>query len=247
MQVSIMRDGLRLRGQLDKKVPGNCPAAILFHGFSGDLGYESWSPYQMLTERLTDAGLAVVRFDFNGHGKSDGDFSKMDVLNELEDAIAIFSYVRTLDFVTDIYVVGHSQGGVVAGMLAGCYPDVLKRLVLLAPAASLKTDAQKGECMGTVYDTEHIPDTILVGGDRQVGGHYFRIAKWLPIYEVTGLYSGPALIVCGGKDVVVNEAAVRRYDEVLANSSLKLYPELDHGLFGPDQKCMLKEVTEFLT
>lgn len=47
-------------------------------------------------------------------------------------------------------------------MLAGLYPDVIKKLILLAPAATLKEGAQQGICMGTKYDTEHIPATVLV-------------------------------------------------------------------------------------
>lgn len=247
MQISVVRDGLYLRGVLDKKVTGKCPVAVFFHGFSADLGYEKENPFQVLAEYLTDAGLAVVRFDFNGHGKSDGEFSKMDVLNELEDAIAILTYVRKLDFATEIYVVGHSQGAVVAGMLAGCYPDVIKRLVLLAPAATLKADAQRGVCMGTVYDTEHIPEIVCVGGDRPVGGHYFRIAKWLPIYEVTGLFQGPSLVISGGEDTVVSEEDARHYQEVLADCTLKLPEKLDHGLGGMDRESVFQEIVAFLT
>lgn len=96
------------------------------------MGYERDGLFQALADLLTEKGIAVVRFDFNGHGKSDGSFTDMNVLNEIEDAIAILEYVRKLDFVTEIYVIGHSQGGVVAGMLAGYYPDVIHKLVLLA-------------------------------------------------------------------------------------------------------------------
>lgn len=246
MQFSVMRDGLYLRGIVDKKGDGKCPAVILLHGFSGNMGCEKGNIFQIITDRLVDAGMAVIRFDFNGHGESDGDFSKMDVLNELEDAIAVLSYVKSLDFVTEIYVTGHSQGGVVAGLLAGCYPDVIRRLALLAPAASLKTDAQKGECMGTVYDTEHIPEVVRVGGGLPVGGHYFRIAKWLPLYEVAGLYKGDALVVCGGEDVVVDEGAASRYGQVIEACKVERIEKLDHGLQGEGQEVMLQELVEFL-
>lgn len=70
--------------------------------------------------------MYVIRFDFDGHGKSDGNFSDMDVLRELLDAIEILKYVQKYSFITDIYVLGHSQGGVVGGMLAGLYPDIIK-------------------------------------------------------------------------------------------------------------------------
>lgn len=89
----------------------------------------------------------------------------MDLFRKLTDAIAILRYVCALPYVTDIYLLGHSMGGVVAGMLAGLYPDVVKKLILLAPAATLKTDAMQGTCMGTKYDTWHIPDTLLLYDD----------------------------------------------------------------------------------
>jgi pimeloyl-ACP methyl ester carboxylesterase len=248
MEISIMRDGLCLRGRQEGPVEGAHPAVILFHGFTGDLGYEKDSLFAILSEKLTEKGLVTVRFDFNGHGKSDGAFVHMDVLNEIEDAIAILQYVRRLEYVTDIYVLGHSQGGVVAGMLAGLYPDVIRRLVLLAPAATLKDDARKGVCMGTEYDTEHIPQTVaLNGGAHVVGGHYFRIAKLLPIYEVTGRFRGPVLDIHGRADEVVDASASKRYKEVLENCRLLIDDGLDHGLEGTGRERAIEEVVRFCT
>ena len=247
MDINIKRDGLTLRGRLERPdTESKCPAAIIFHGFTGDLGYERDGLFQVLADLLTEKGIAVVRFDFNGHGKSDGGFTDMNVLNEIEDAIAILEYVRKLDFVTEIYVIGHSQGGVVAGMLAGYYPDVIHKLVLLAAAATLKDDAQKGVCMDAVYDTQHIPDTVCVGGEHVVGGHYFRIAKLLPIYEVTGNYQGPALVIHGIHDAVVDASAAVRYQECLKNCRLELMEGIDHGLQGDEYAQMVKAVVNFL-
>ena len=79
-----------------------------------------------IANSLRDENIASVRFDFNGHGDSDGKFENMTVLNEIEDANAILNYVKTDPHVRNIYLVGHSQGGVVASMLAGLYPDLIK-------------------------------------------------------------------------------------------------------------------------
>ena len=247
MNVEIKRDGLVLRGLVDKSDVKKGPAAIIFHGFNGDLGYTPENIYSMISDSLVAAGISTIRFDFDGHGKSDGNFSDMDVLREIEDAIAILKYARTLDFVTDIYVIGHSQGGVVGGMLSGLYPDAVSRLVLLAAAATLKDDAARGTCMGVQYDTEHIPDIVVLNeGKTKVGGHYFRIAKNLPVYEVTSNYSGKSLIVYGGKDTVVNETAAKRYSEVLRDNRLQKYNELDHCLEGTDQKNLITDIVKFL-
>jgi pimeloyl-ACP methyl ester carboxylesterase len=247
MDVAIQREGITLRGKIDRPDAEHCPTVLLFHGFAGNIGEADEDLNSMIAKALKESGIATVRFDFSGHGKSDGKFIEMDVLREIEDAIAILKYVRTLPFVTDISIIGHSQGGVVGGMLAGFYADVIKRLVLLAPAATLKEDAKQGFCMGTVYDTEHIPDVVAINnGSLAVGGHYFRIAKHLPIYEVTKSFQGPTLVIHGMQDVVVNLIAAKRYQEELKNCQLELFQNLDHGIGGADQAEAIAKIVEFL-
>jgi len=166
-------------------------------------------------------------------------------MNEIEDAAAFLAYAQGLDFATEISVLGHSQGGVVAGMLAGYYPEVISRLVMLAPAASLKTDAQKGVCMLARYDTQRIPAKVDVGCGHVVGGLYFRMAKSLPIHEVTALFTGPAMAVACGQDTVVDEGEIRRYAEA-ENVAFCRYEGLDHGLAGKEQTQLFADVVKFL-
>lgn len=247
MDTEIKRDGIILKGRVETpKQQGPYPAVIMFHGFGGDLGYHKGDLFTKISAQLTAAGLASVRFDFNGHGKSEGAFSDMDVLRELEDAIEILKYTCSLDYISEVYVLGHSQGGVVGGLLSGLYPDVIKKLVLMAPAATLKEDAQAGVCMGTKYDTAHIPDNVDVDPFHRVGGHYFRIAKNLPIYELTSKYTGPALVLHGVHDEVVDVHASRVYREKLLNCQLHLFEHLNHGIEGRDQAEAIKEAVQFL-
>lgn len=246
MDVSIIRDGLTLRGKLEKNTEGHCAIAIMFHGFTGSIDDVKGSVFQTISDKLNENGIATIRFDFNGHGKSDGEFSNMNIFNEIGDAIAILEYVRKLDFVTDIYLIGHSQGGVIAGMMAGYYPDVVKKLIMLAPAASLKSDAKKGICMGVTYDTNHIPDYVDVDhGSHLVGGHYFRIAKLLPIYKVTGKFQNPTLILHGKNDEIIDLNAVLKYKDAISNCDLRLYDDLNHGLYGGNQKDLYKDIINF--
>lgn len=147
--------------------------AIIFHGFTAN---RNTSLLKEITNSLRDENIASVRFDFNGHGDSDGKFENMTVLNEIEDANAILNYVKTDPHVRNIYLVGHSQGGVVTSMLAGLYPDLIKKVVLPAPAATLKSDALKGNTQGVTYNPDHIPDRLPFK-DLTLGGFYLRIAQ----------------------------------------------------------------------
>ena len=243
--IALRRAGLTLRGVLEKKVDGPAPLVLMCHGFGGRMDAFPGGWFQEWSDVLTDAGFATLRFDFNGHGHSEGHFRHMTVFSEIEDAAAFLRYAMQLPDVTGISLLGHSQGGVVAGMLAGYYHDKIDNLVMLTPAASLKTDAIQGQCMGTVYDPQQIPDTVRVGRN-QLDGLYFRMAQTLPIYEVTSQFTGPTLVFIGGEDSVVRAEDIRRYGEALPNCTVKEWPTLDHGLGGKERTQAMAEVVNFL-
>lgn len=244
--LALRRGGLTLRGVLEKKTNGPAPLVLMCHGFGGCMDAVPGGYFQEYSDALTAAGFATLRLDFNGHGQSEGRFRDMTPYNEIEDAAVFLQYAMTLPDVTEIYLLGHSQGGVIAGMLAGYYHDVVKKLVMLAPAASLKTDAQQGTCMGKTYDPRHIPDAVQVNLERQVGGLFFRMAQTLPIYEVTGQFKGEALAVIGGKDGVVFAENIRRYGECMPHCRVVEKPTLDHGLGGEEHDETVREIVDFL-
>lgn len=62
---------------------GRIPTAIIMHGFSSNKNTQLMT---LLSDSLLRHGIATVRFDFNGHGESEGKFEEMTVPNEIEDA-----------------------------------------------------------------------------------------------------------------------------------------------------------------
>lgn len=251
MNISIKRDGLTLRGDLLRPHDGKCPTAIIFHGFMGSRGYDKSHIFCKIADALLERGIAVVKFDFDGHGESDGDFSDMNVYSEILDAAKIMDYVRGLDFVTDIYIIGHSQGALVGGMIAGYYREYVKKLVMLAPAATIKDDAQKGSCFGIPYDIYNIPEYITMTNVEKkkfnVGGLYFRIARTLPIYETTSMFEGETLIIHGTNDEAVGVIGSKRYAECMKNVTLELIEGENHGLCAFSLDKTVERVAEFLS
>ena len=113
--------------------------------------------FELICDTLQAHGIASIRFDFNGHGQSEGEFKDMTVPNEIEDAKKVVAYVSSLPYVNGLAIAGHSQGGVVASMTAGELSEALgkpafKAVALMAPAAVLREDAIKGNTMGKMYD-----------------------------------------------------------------------------------------------
>lgn len=245
-ELTIKRDGLRLATILDVPAERNFDLVIMMHGFTSNLGYSATSLFYQLATKLQQSGLATLRFDFNGHGKSDGQLQEMTVLNEIADAKAVLAYARHLPGVQHIYLLGHSQGGVVASMLAGLYPDLVDKLVLMSPAATLKDDALRGQCQGATYDPHHIPQIVRVAG-YDIGGFYFRTAQLLPIYEVAAHFEGAVCLVHGLADTVVDPDASRRYDEIYQNAELHLLADCDHSyMVLPKRRQAIELITNFL-
>ena len=220
-----------------------CPMVMLCHGFSGR---KDGPMFELIADTLMMHGIASIRFDFNGHGDSEGDFVDMTVPNEIEDAMKVYEYVRDLRYVSDVAIVGHSQGGVVASMTAGKLEQGdIKAVALMAPAAVLRDDAIRGSTMGATYDPLDPPEFVNLFGSLKLGRNYITTAFSLPIYETAKAYQGPALIVHGTADRVVPYTYGERYHDIWPKSEIVILDAFDHG-FSPNIYRATDIVSKFL-
>ncbi len=233
-------DTLRLQGSVGKLFtivnrPASkekVPLVIICHGFSGNCR----SPFMTdLSNSIVSQGMAALRFDFNGHGKSDGEFKDMTVLNEIDDLKNVIAWAEKQSWVKDISLVGHSQGGVVVSMVSGELGDKeIKAEVLLAAAAVLRDDALRGNTMGARYDPWNFKGDYIElphspeAGALLLGKNYVETALRLPIYETAANYTGPTLIVQGTHDQIVPYTYAERYNEKIKGSELRLIPDENH-------------------
>ena len=232
--VSIDGDHGRLKALIQKPElkPGEkCPMVIFCHGFNGTM---NGPLFELVADTLQAHGIASIRFDFNGHGGSEGEFKDMTVPNEIEDAKKVVEYVRDLKYVSDLAIVGHSQGGVVASMTAGLLSEELGEpaftaVALMAPAAVLRDDAIRGNTMGKTYDPFDPGEYVELWGGLKLGGNYIRTAFSLPIYETAAKYQGPALIIHGNADRVVPYTYGERFHQIWPKSELVIQEYFDHG------------------
>ena len=212
--------------------PGEkCPMVVFCHGFSGT---KDGPMFELICDTLLAHGIASIRFDFNGHGQSEGEFKDMTVPNEIEDAKKVVAYVRDMRDISDVAIVGHSQGGVVAAMTAGELSEALgepafKAVALMAPAAVLREDAIRGNTMGKNYDPFDPGEYVELYGGLKLGANYIRTAFSLPIYETAAKYQGPALIIHGNADRVVPYTFGERFHQIWPGSEYVLQEYFDHG------------------
>ena len=201
----------------ENKGTGKCPITILVHGFGGD---KNWQLMKLVSDSLQMHGIASIRFDFNGHGESEGDFKDMTVPNEIEDLKRVVRYALQLDGCNGkIGLLGHSQGGVVVSMTAGEMNDTISAVTLLAPAAVLREDAIRGNTFGVLYNPINPPEYVELPGGRKLGREYILTAFRLPIYETAIRYHR-----------VAPYSYSERYKNIWKNSELHFMEEYDHGV-----------------
>lgn len=90
-------------------------------------------PFLILSDYLTRQGIAVLRYDDRGIGKSTGVFSKATTADFADDAEAAVKYILSRPDLKNMAIglIGHSEGGMVAPIVASRNPNV-KFVVLMA-------------------------------------------------------------------------------------------------------------------
>jgi hypothetical protein len=108
---------------------GPFPAVVLITGSGPQDRDESLlghKPFLVLSDYLTRHGIAVLRADDRGTAKSTGNFATATTADFATDTEAGINYLKTRPEVDThkIGLIGHSEGGIIAPMIAARNPDV---------------------------------------------------------------------------------------------------------------------------
>ncbi len=116
----IKVDGAVLSATLS--MPERPRAAVVFVSGSGaqnrDEEIFEHKPFWVLADRLARAGIASLRYDDRGTAQSTGNFATATTFTFCDDAAAAVAMLRELDLCCPVGVIGHSEGGTIAFMLA---------------------------------------------------------------------------------------------------------------------------------
>lgn len=138
------KEKVQLGGTLTKPLSGNgFPAVLLITGSGQQDRDESigmHKPFAVIADQLTKAGIAVLRVDDRGMGKSTGDFKSASSENFASDVMAGIAYLKTRKDIDHarIGLMGHSEGGVIAPYVAARSKDVAFIVMLAGPVVGGK-------------------------------------------------------------------------------------------------------------
>ena len=120
---------------------GKFPVVILISG-SGpqdrDESFMGHKPFLVLSDYLTKQGIGVLRFDDRGNGESTGDFGNATTEDFSKDVLSAITYLKTRNDVDikNIGLIGHSEGGIIAPLVANNSKDVAFMVLLASTGIS---------------------------------------------------------------------------------------------------------------
>jgi alpha/beta superfamily hydrolase len=136
-EVTIENKEQTLSGTLTlPKKEGKFPCVVLISGSGPQnrdeelLGHK---PFLIIADYLTRKGFAVLRYDDRGFGKSTGNFVTATTEDFASDANACVNYLKSRSDITSVGLIGHSEGGLIAPMVASNNKDVAFIVLLAGP------------------------------------------------------------------------------------------------------------------
>lgn len=210
-------------------------------------------PFLVIADYLARRGIATLRYDDRGAGASKGDAANATTEDFMEDAIAGLNMLKDTRKFNKIGVIGHSEGGEIAFMLASrkqvdflvslAGPGVQGDSILLLQNINALRKAG--------YPMTPTKEQIRESIKAQKNPWLDFFIDYDPLVDIREIRV-PALILNGEKDTQV-EAAVnvptieknlprgRKGNYVSKKTKVKVYPDLNH-LF---QHCSTGQAEEY--
>ncbi|MAK81426.1 alpha/beta hydrolase [Phenylobacterium sp.] len=228
-----------------RRIAGRGPTVVWMGGFRSDM---AGTKAEALAQWALQTGRGYVRFDYFGHGESEGDFTQGTITRWREDALAVLDELAP----GPVVPVGSSMGGWIACLAAMVRPDQVRGLVLVAPApdfteklmgpeidsAARRSLAETGVWMRPSDYGEPYPisRTLLEDGDR-----WSILPGPVPI-------TAPVRILQGGEDADVPWRHALELAQAIKSPDVvfQLIKDGDHRLSRPEDLARLIAAVEEL-
>ena len=202
---------------------------------------------KMLAEGLAETGIASLRYDKRGIGKSAVPGltnSDLRIETYINDALLWLDYLHDLNTFKTIVVIGHSEGSLI-GMIASAHQAVSKFVSIAGPGRRIdqlmreQLGAQSASLLKQaepVFDklvqgrlVADIPDSLSVLAGPAIQPYLISQFKFDPVIEITKL-DKPVLVVQGDADIQVTVGDAERLAESNANAKLVVIENMNHVL-----------------
>jgi pimeloyl-ACP methyl ester carboxylesterase len=215
--------------------------------------------FREAAEYLAEHGIATLRYDKRGVGASEGDFYDTGFYDNVADAFSALAFLRSQGEIRPdlAFLLGHSEGALIATRLAGTGADVAGIILLAGPARPgeevLKWQAQQA-IKGMHGFSKGLINLLHIDVQKRMAKQLDKIkrstknsyrkqlvarvnAKWMrefmaydPATDLPNIHV-PVLAITGSKDIQVNPADLERMAELVPDEiEVHEVPDVTHLL-----------------
>ena len=229
-----------------RKRAGHSPGVVWLGGFRSDmLGTKAG----FVDEWAKHRGRAFLRFDYSGHGESDGKFEDGCIGEWFEDALAAFDALTTGPQI----LVGSSMGAWITTLLARARPDRIAGVIFIAPAPDFTerlmwpafSEAQRDAITrdGRIEQPSDYADEPEVITRKLIedGRNHLVMSEPVPI-------NAPVRILQGMQDDAVPWRHALDFAELITSDDVDIVLKKsgDHRLSEPDDLARLQAILDQL-
>lgn len=227
---------------------------VVAHGLG-----EHGGRYSNLVDYFAPLGYAIYALDHRGHGRSGGQRGHVKQFSYYMDDLRIFvQLVKEAQPGKEIFLVGHSLGGLIALIYGLEYPSTLKGVIVSSPGLAIKVKVPFiKEVMGKLLSTviprlamsngippEHIcrDETVVEKYKADALVHDRVTTRWFTEFIAAQAYaienaknfSLPVLLMLAGNDELSDPEGSKLFYHNLSieDRELKIYDGLYHELFN---------------
>ncbi len=224
---------------------GKIPVMIMVSG-SGQQNRDEelfgHKPFLIIADHMARNGIATLRYDDRGTGKSTGDIANATTADAMEDAAAGIDFLRASGKFGKTGVLGHSEGGTVAFMLAarGKADFIVSMAGCAVRGDSLLLEQTKAISGIHTLTLEQIRNMAKAQNNAWTN-HFIDFSPREDIERT----ECPVMAINGDKDLQVdatmNLEAIRRHLAGNKNVNIKKYTGLNHMF----QHCETGKIGEY--
>lgn len=219
----------------------NIPIIILCHGFTTS---KDNSTYTRLEQILNKENIATFRFDFFGHGESEGNFEDITISKAVDDIESAVQYLKAKGF-SKLGLMGSSFGGM-SSLMAASHSSDLFVLILKSPVSDY-LEVEKLRKTPEEMEEWKVKGWIF-HKDRKLNYTFVEDFANNNAYEVARNITVPTLIIHGDDDDTVPIEQSKKLASTIQNSKLEIITGADHKYTQPEHfDKMLNLISIFLS
>lgn len=201
-----------------------------------------------LEEILNKKGISTFRFDFLGHGESEGRFEDMTTSGAVDEVLRALSFIRKMGY-KKIGLMGSSFGGM-ASILTASRSDIPYLLALKSPLSDYQSTDLTGRSEKEIQYWKKKGFIEFESGDNEtqrLNYTFYEDAQKIDAYKAAENIKIPTLIVHGEADESVPVEQSRKLASLIPNCRIETIPGCDHTYSHPPHfNQLLRLISHFI-